>query len=502
MERFLKRYSDRISGIIAGFDRILFQGTLQSICHIKGMDIFLASQRVLYKDFGKYAERLSGEIKAHAQAVAEKAGREVIYLKSAKQSKEAYVKALLERENIKEGLICVLKCVEPCQSFSVQKNGADKKLHLIMRERQCLHLYYYYLDREFGFMHVRLQTWFPFTIQVYINGREYLARQMDKRAINYEQRENSFTWIDDITKAQTIIDKLVERKWERVLASFARRVNPLIAQPTGILRNYYWSVRQCEYATDILFRNKESLAEIYPALVRHAMEEFSSKDVLRFLQRHTNIRFNGEVKTNLRARIEGVRVKHWCEENSIKIYDKHGSVLRIETTINNPKRFKVYRAVTRNRRRVYRWLPMRKGIVDMRRRAEVARAANERYLEALACVGESRPSYRLLDEVSRRLEQQGRSYRALRPISPEDAQLFQAILHGEFLLQGFRNKDIAKHLPAFSSAQITRLLRLLRAHGLIFKVGHTNYYRISRKGQEIMSTALRFRRSGIALLAA
>jgi len=261
-------------------------------------------------------------------------------------------------------------------------------------------------------------------------------------------------------------------------------------------------VRQCEYATDILFRNKESLAEIYPALVRHAMEEFSSKDVLRFLQRHTNIRFNGEVKTNLRARIEGVRVKHWCEENSIKIYDKHGSVLRIETTINNPKRFKVYRAVTRNRRRVYRWLPMRKGIVDMRRRAEVARAANERYLEALACVGESRPSYRLLDEVSRRLEQQGRSYRALRPISPEDAQLFQAILHGEFLLQGFRNKDIAKHLPAFSSAQITRLLRLLRAHGLIFKVGHTNYYRISRKGQEIMSTALRFRRSGIALLAA
>ena len=503
MERFLKRHKDRISGIIAGFDRILFQGTLQSICHLKGMDIFLASQKVLYKDFSDFAQRLSNQIKSHAEALAEKAKRPIIYLQSPKQSKEEFVKQVLKKEPVKEGLICVLKCVELCHSYGIEKNKKKKQIDLVMKQRQCLHLYFYYLDREFGFMHVRLQTWFPFTIQVYINGREYLAKQMDKRGIGYEQRENSFTWIENITKAQAIIDKLVERKWEKVLATFALRLNPVIEARRGVsLRKYYWSVRQCEYATDLIFKDKRTLAEIYPSLVSHAIEQFNSKDVLRFLQRKTNIRFKGEVKTNLRERIEGVRVKHWCEENSIKMYDKQGSILRIETTINNPKRFKVCRNVRRGRRMVNRWLPMRKGVVDIRRRAELARSANERYLEALSVVGEIKPSSQLLDTVSKPVEKDGRRYRALRPICPKEGELFEAIMRGEFLLQGFRNKDLRAQLPLYNAGAITRSLRLLRAHKLIHKVYGTNYYRITKLGQEIISTALKFRRSDIALLAA
>jgi len=186
-------------------------------------------------------------------------------------------------------------------------------------------------------------------------------------------------------------------------------------------------------------------------------------------------------------------------------------VLRIETTINNPRRFRVRRRATRQGKVVLGWLPLRKGIADTRRRVELSRAANERYLEALAVVGEPKASHRILDPVSRAVETP-RRFRALRPISPEDSRLFQIILRGEFHLQGVRNQDLQRHLEPAAlsdshqrrqlSGRITRQLALLRAHGLIYRVLRTHYYRTTRKGQEVMTTALKFRNTDVAMLAA
>jgi hypothetical protein len=212
------------------------------------------------------------------------------------------------------------------------------------------------------------------------------------------------------------------------------------------------------------------------------------------------------VSSDVQRRIEGIRVKHRVEENSIKMYDKQGSVLRIETTINNPRRFKVHRSGITRGKRVKKWLPMRKGIADIRRRVELSRAANGRYLDALSVVGLETPSYRLLDRVNHVVKKVRRQFRALRPISPDDAGLFQAILHGQHSLQGFRNRDLRQTLgdsdPRNNSARVSRLLALLRAHKLIYKVFKTNYYRITRKGHQVMATALKFRQPDIALLAA
>jgi hypothetical protein len=298
MERFVKRHEDRIEGIITGFDRMLFQGTLRSISYERGMEIFLSSQGILYKDFGKYVEEISTRLRLGAEKIAEKAGRPWEYVSSSQASKEEIAKRIMERDKVEEGLICVLRCVEPCWSYGVRKDGKRKKLRLEWRQRQCLQFYFYYLDREFGFMHVRLQSWFPFRIQVYINGREYLSRQMDKAGIGYEKRENCFTHIEDFKKAQKLMEKLESRKWERPLNAMAVRVNPLVKE-LG-LRTYYWTLAQSEYATDIVFKDRASLLEIYPNLVKHAIEQFGSRDVLRFLQRRINIRFQGEVKSSLK----------------------------------------------------------------------------------------------------------------------------------------------------------------------------------------------------------
>jgi hypothetical protein len=474
------------------------------------MDRFLSSQRVLYKDFSAFVQRFSKRVKERAEQIATESDRPVIHLKSPKESKEDFVRQIIERDQITAGLICVLTCVEPCRTFSVRGDRISNQLRLVVETRQCQYLYFYFLDHEFGLMHVRLQTWLPLTIQVCVNGREYLARQMLQAGMSYQQADNCFTAISDLQRAQQLSDQLVVRKWQPLLDALARRVNPWLERKSEIrMHSYYWTIRQAEYATDILFRDPQALADIYPALLEHAIKHFHTEDVLRFLGHRVRCINSGEVTSSLQRRFEGVRVKHWLHENSLKMYDKQGSVLRIETTINNPERFRVRRRL--NRQDKFKWLPLRKGIADIRRRVQLSRAANERYLQALAVVGEPTPSYKLLDRVSKPVLQGQQRFRPLRPISPEDSRLFKALLDGKFSIQGIRNKDIRQQLwptpqdqkeERKNAARVTRSLTLLKSHKLIFRVPKTNYYRTTKLGDEVMNTALEFRASNIALLAA
>jgi hypothetical protein len=297
-----------------------------------------------------------------------------------------------------------------------------------------------------------------------------------------------------------------------LLNALARRVNPWLAPASGLNpRGYYWSLRQSEYATDVLFTDAAALREVYPHLLSHALQHFHAEDVLRFLGRRTNSRFNGPLTSNLRRRHEGVRIKHWVEENSIKMYDKEGSVLRIETTINQPRRFRVRRWTTHHGQRRLGWLPLRQGVADLPRRVEISRAANQRYLEALAAVGLPQPVARLFDRVSRRVSRDGRPYRPLRPLTPPEAAVFRVVLNGAFHVQGFRNPDLRLALwPSQrdpqerrrASGRATRWLRLLRAHGLIRKVSGTRYYRVTEQGHRLMTTALQLRETDLARLAA
>lgn len=513
MNSFVQRHAKDVIGVLSGLDRILFRGTLRSISYGEGLDRFLGAVGVKYRDFGTFAQGLSERLKKHAEAMAKSAGRPFLYLFSSGQSKEQVAQSIARRDGIKEGLVCVLRCVEPCMSFSIRRNEAGQ-FRFASQERKCLHLYFYYLDREFGLMHVRLATWLPFGIQVCLNGREYLARRMRKAGIGFEQRENCFVRIDDLKRAQRMMQDLEERKWERFLGALARRVNPLPGARGGLdLRDYYWSIRESEYATDVMFKDAAALQRVYPAFVEHAIRRFSCHDVLRFLGRRTHeSRFRGESCSSLLKRPEGLRVKHWAEENSIKMYDKQGSVLRVETTINNARRFKVRRMTVWNEDRRMRWIPMRFGVVDLARRLEVSRAANERYFEALTVVNVALPVRQMLDPVSRRVVKDARPYRALHPVSREEAKVFQAVMSGEFLLKGFSNRDLRRRLgepdppntreSRRQSGRTTRLLRLLRAHGLIRKVSGTRYYRVTANGHHLMNAALKLRDTSIEMLAA
>lgn len=511
MEAFVNRHREQVLGVLSGFDRVLFRGTLRSISYVKGARKFLSAKNILLKDFAAFAEQCTQALVAHAQHLAETAGRPYVYLTSSSVRKEDVAREIAERDGITRGLVAVLYAVEPCMAFDIYRNRKTKRLELVSRQRKCRFFYFYYMDREFGLMHVRLQSWFPFEVQVCLNGRSYLASQLDREGIPYERRGNCFPRIGDLPRAQELIDRLERRDWAKTLSVLAERVNPLRHTLLRGVHGYYWSVRQCEYATDVLFRTPAALAAVYPSLWQHAMSHFATRDVMRFLGKRMTRAFRGEAASDMKRRPEGVRVKHAVHGNSIKMYDKEGTVLRIETTITNPRWFRVLRRVPRQGRPALAWLPMRLGVSDIARRAEVSRRANARYLEALSVVGEPTPSHRLLDPVSQPVRKGRHRYRALRPVSPEEATLFEGILRGEHLLRGFRNRDVQAHLfptPATDPderrrrcAHVCRRLRLLRAHGLVRKVPGRRLYRITSKGHRIMTTALRFRQADTALLA-
>jgi hypothetical protein len=507
MERFLTRHHDRIAGILTGFDRMRFRGTLRSISNAKGLGIWLNQRHVLLKEFGRYAEGLSAQVTAHAHAMADELGRPFEYLASWKVRKEDRARAILARDGVREGLIAVFSCVEGCRSFGVRGNRHTKRLELVSQERRCAHLYFYYWDHDFGLVHVRLQTWLPFTMQICLNGRDWLAQQLGRCGSQFTQIDNCVFQVADLGLAQRLLRQLETRPWARVLRVFATRVNPLLRGQR--LRPYYWSLEESEYATDVLFRDRATLQAIYPRLVTHAFQHFRTPDVLRFLGRPRQPH-EAEVTTRVQRRVEGVRVKHWVAENSVKMYDKLGQVLRVETTLNQPRRFKVYRATAPGQAR--HWVPLRKGVADIPRRVALAQATNARYLDALSVVALPTAVHHLLDPISHRRIINGRPYRALRPITAEESACFRRLLDGRALVAGVRAADLREVLsPGLPSdaadhrrrtGRVSRLLRLYRAHNLLAKVSHTRSYRVTPKGQQVMTAALACRAATLEQLAA
>jgi hypothetical protein len=511
MQKFIAKFEPLIQGVLSGPDRLVFRGSLRSIQYGFGLKGYLWHKQVPLKEFGKHAERLTTEIKEASFAEARRLNRPIEYLSSSRTDKKTMAEQIAARDAITSGLICVLRCVEPCLSFDVGPNRERRQLEVKHRLRKCLFLYHYWVHPVFGFMSARLQTWFPFQVQIYLNGREWLAQQMNADGLAYRRHGNCFPWVADYPRAQALMDQQTTMNWPHSLDAVARQLNPLHDEIfKGFPGQYYWSTVESEWATDVCFRGGTELQRLFPFLVEHGMTSFSSPDVMRFLGQRLTLSgepradFHGEVCTDLKRRVEGVRVKHRVNRNSVKMYDKahtpQGSVLRVETTINNEKAFRVYRPNEEDPAGPSRWRPMRRGLADLHRRGEVSQQVNERYLDALTSADDSTRLQELLAPVEERKRWKGRPARALHPFAADDGQLLEIVSRGEFLIQGVRNRDVRELLfpePAKTtqeekrrSALVSRRLRLLRAHGILHKVAGRHLYQISEAGRSLLTAFL------------
>jgi len=497
MKAFLSRFQPLITGVLSGFDRLVFRGTLQPLVRPDGMFFFLTRTGVRLLDYGDYVAKTSDGVVKAALAEGRAAGRPDVYLASSQGSKEDLARDLLREHPTDAGIVCGLRVVEPCRSFEYHKSKNPEERGLRLVNRKCLHVYQYRIHPTFGFMNARIQTWFPFNVQICMNGREWLGRQLTEAGIGFVRNDNCFPAVDDVGRAAAFLEAQLSTEWPRALTEIARWLNPLhdeifAASPM----DYYWTAFQTEWATDVMFRDPATLAELYPALVQHAMQHLHSPDIMRFLAKKAPGNFIGEITSSFKDRAEGVRVKHWVNGNSIKMYDKAGSVLRVETTLANPKDFKVLRPRRDAPDGELAWQPLRKGVADLHRRAQVSQRANDQYLDALSVVDDSTPLATLLDQVARPVTVKNKRVRALRTGDPSDIALLEAVARGEFATAGFRNRDIRLLLHADTAsadpdvarrvaARIGRQLRVLRAHGIIKKVQKSHRYTLTARGHQL-----------------
>jgi hypothetical protein len=188
-------------------------------------------------------------------------------------------------------------------------------------------------------------------------------------------------------------------------------------------------------------------------------------------------------------------------KNGIKMYDKFGLILRIETVINNPYGFLVRRHGNRKGQRVIGWFPMTKGVTGLHRFAQVARSANHQYLTALSVANDPAPAQQLLRLCTRRLQHQQRSYRGFNPAADEDIRRFKALLQGQHHLHGFQNADVRAVLypdaPTDPTSQrrlagrVRRYLKRLHVRGLLARIPHSRRWRVTVKGHSFMAMAIK-----------
>ena len=501
MKEFLQKFGAAVIGILSGFDRVVFRGTLRNMAFEDGLMLYLSVNKIKFKDAGGHFQAVSERVKVAALRVAEEQHRPVKYLASAQTSKEEEARRIAAKDGVTAGLICVLTSVEPCYSVLIRRDREAKHQYIKYAPRKCLHYYFYWMHAEVGLMHVRLQTWFPFTLQVCLNGREWLARSLDGEKIAYRKSENCFLELSNGARAQQLADAQLATDWPSFLDGLAQPIISLSPELFGTFKTrYYWSAHQTEWATDVMFKTPQALAELYPRLLRHGIHTFKSPDVMRFLGQYVSPtgrlhgRSKDEVISSLKQRPEGVRLKHWVGQNSLKLYDKQGSVLRAEMTINRARPFKVYRPKEGGPEDQLAWRYMRQGVADVYRRAQVSQACNERYLSALAKTNDDCSLEESLD-VCQPVRWQDRPFRGLNPFGA-DKELLSELGRGEYNLNGLRNRDLQarlfKHAPGDDAekrrrcGQITRKLRMLRAHGLIKKIPKTHRYQLTDKGRTLV----------------
>jgi hypothetical protein len=397
--------------------------------------------------------------------------------------------------------------METCNSFALIPGKGRPQF--ISKPRQQRVLYYYFLDPQLGLIHVRVQTWAPFTLQVYVNGHNWLAQQLLRLRIGFIQHHNAFTPIDDFAMAQRQADRFAKLDWAKLLTRYGRLVNPLLSKE---LQGYKprWVVDQAEFATDLLFANASALSGLYHKLLQFAALTFTPKDILGFLSRKWDRRFNGEVQTEVKTdRVLGTRIKHRMTRNWLKMYDKFGRILRVETVINRPQEFFVHRTrFHRDGTSSQGVFPMNKDTGSLVHYQEQALACNRRYLDALAIVDDPAPAYQQLRQLTEPKRVAERSSAGFNPTRDEDVRLFAAVLDGDHIARGFRNKDIRAALFGSESssrnrsAAVGRLLKRLHHRHWLAKVPRTRRWRVTETGRQVLSAAVKLYKQNWPELAA
>jgi hypothetical protein len=486
-----ERHAKHIAGVLSCYDRVIVQGTLPVFCYADGMTAYLTKRGIRIFHFTEFAKPLTDAIKANAEELAAASGLQIDYVRKKNFRKEDKIKAVLKDRGSHPGLVWIFSALEPCTTYQPWHDKRTGRTYLRPDDGKCLHYYFYFVDEELGLCYVRVPTWCPFRLQFYCNGHNWLARQLERHKISYRLLDNAFSHIGDFAAAQKLADGWDPAHLHRKLDEFAARYCPVLEQ---IEERYHWSLGEAEYSTDIVFHRQAELQAIYGHLIRTAIHTVKPEDIATFLGKKLSANYQDEMGNRYNVRIEGTRVRHSMGMASIKMYDKFGHILRIETTAKDVTFFKHYRKVEQhNGIAVMKFAAMRKHIYSLGPLRELLLAANRRYLEFLSAIDDPSNGIDKLNKITRTVHQETRSYRGFNFFDQQDEALFLALARGEFTISGVQNKALRARFPQYNSGQMSRILRRLRTHGLIKKATHCYKYYLTVLGKQVVALGLKLK---------
>jgi len=482
----LKRYADKIVGVLGCYDRVVLNGTLTAMAHPDAMAAVLRQDGIRYFDLRDYVEPLREQIRQNAEQVAAKHGLQIQFLPNSDTRKEELVAQILARRGALPGLVAIFSAMETCTTYRPWHDKATGKTSLKFTSGRCLHYYFYFIDPELGLCYVRVPTWAPYRLQVYFNGHHWLASRLKQARLHFNLEDTAFIELSDWQRAQELSDEFSVFGLHQKLASFARRFCP---PSTRFSDGYHWSIMQVEYALDVVFRRAEDLHPVYEEISRQAILAVKIDQMVRFWDK----RLSPEAKAASRfyTRVEGTCIRHHLGRQSIKMYDRGGRILRIECTSNDITFFRHHRKVEhRDGSSEHKVAALKKSIYSLTDLDELMAAACRRYLDFVGALEDHTAQRHDLDRISRPVRDDGdRTWRGFNLFLTEDLTVLLAILRGEFALNGLSGRRLRAVLRDKTSAQIGRILKRLRLHGLIRRVGHTYRYYLTSFGRRALIAA-------------
>jgi len=491
MQNFIERHNTKIKGVISCFDRIVLTGTIPGICYAEGMTSLLFKKNIRIFDYTDFVEPMREEIRLNAEKLAEENGMEIDFIRKKNFRKEDRINDIIKQRGSLPGLVHIFSAMEPCTAYKPWHNKKTHKTYLKTVPGKCLHYYFYFITADLGLCYLRVPTWAPFRLQFYCNGHNLLASRLSKKNIDFQMLDNVFVQIDNFDKAQKFADDINVKRLHRQLDKIVRQYCPIIRHFTN---SYHWSFMQLEYATDIIFKRKSDLKPIYDEIVRTAIHSVKAENIATFLGRKLHGGYQDEMGNNFNTRIEGTCIKHRMGKVAIKMYDKFGIVLRVETVANDVSFFKHHRRVEhRDGTWEMKTAPLKKSIYSLPMLVELMKASNRRYIEFISAIDDPTGGIKDLNKISKAVKEDDRSYRGFNLFDGGDLELFSAIIRGEFNISGFSNKSLRKVIKDKKGHQVSRLLKRLRKHGLIKKIGNTYKYYLTALGRRVTATALKLR---------
>jgi hypothetical protein len=491
-ELLSERYSNELDGVLSCYDRIVITGSLYPFCYAQGMTSYLYRHGIRVFDYAKFAEPLRERLRENAEALAQANGIKIEFMRKKDFRKETRIQQILKERGQQPGLVHIIGAMEACSSYLPWHDKVTGKTYLKSSSSKCMTYYFYFMDEQLGLCYLRVPTWCPFRLQFYFNGHNWLANQLKQQGIACKLLDNAFVHIDDYARANQLANEFDVESLHQRLDEFAQQYCPVV---TELNLTYYWSMMQTEYATDLVFKSREPLQAFYPLLLETLTHAVKPADIATFLGRKLNGNYQGEMGNRFNKRWIGTRIKHQMGPVSIKMYDKFNLILRIETTVNNVAFFKQYRQVQhRDGSTTMRWAPMKKTIHSLPALREVLSASNQRYLKFISSIATPQVGVKQLHRLAETKTEDQHRHKGFNLFSEEDTFLFRTLLQGEFCISGFTNKQLrTQYLSNKSASQVTRLLKRLRVHGVIKKVGKRYKYYLTDFGRQTAAMALKLR---------